>query len=110
MLRLPNLFEINLIEPTITVQEKTGGTGPGFRRLPGFRLGLRVNLKNGTVIYKNKDLYRVDRISGIVFLDLAGSRAHLTTMNLSFRSRKHSLDVKSMNLSADGPSPTVVAR
>jgi hypothetical protein len=101
MLRLPNLFEINLIEPTITVEEKTNGGGPGLRRLPGFRLGLRVNLKNGTVIYKNKDLYRVDRISGIIFLDLAGSRAHLTTMNLSFRSQEHSLDVKSMNLNAD---------
>jgi hypothetical protein len=101
MLRLPNLFEINLIEPTISVEEKTNGGGPGFRGLPSFRLGLRVNLKNGTVIYKSEDLYRVDRISGIVFLDVAGSRAHLTTMNLSFRSQRHSLIVKSMNLSAD---------
>ena len=101
MLRLPNLFEINLIEPTISIEEKTNGTGRGFHGLPSFRLGLRVNLKNGQVIYKNQNLYKIDRISGIVFLDFVGSRAHLTTMNLSFQSRKHSLHVTSMNLDAD---------
>ncbi len=101
MLRLPNLFEISLVEPTISIEEKTNGAGHGFRGLPSFRLGLRVNLKNGKVIYKNQNLYKIDRISGIIFLDVARSGAHLTTMNLSFRSQQHALHVTSMNLDAD---------
>jgi len=101
MLRLPNLFEINLIEPRITIEEKKGVEGVGFRGLPNLRLGLRINLKNGEVLYKNGNLHKVDRISGIVFLDLIGSRTRVATMNLSLQSAEHSLYVKSLTLDAE---------
>jgi len=101
MLRLPNLFEINLIEPTITVEEKKNGTGGGFWGLPNLRLGLRVNLKNGQVIYKNRNLYKIEGISGIVFIDFAGSRTRVATMNLSLRSEKHSVYIRTLNLHAE---------
>ena len=100
MLRLPNLFEINLIEPSITIEEKKGVGGRGFRGLPNLRLGLRINLKNGEVLYKNRNLFKVDRISGIVFLDLVGSQTRVATMNLSLQSAEHSLYVRSLTLDA----------
>ena len=49
MLKLPNLFEINLVEPHIIIKAKQGSDGDGFRGLPNLRLGLRINLKNGHV-------------------------------------------------------------
>ena len=101
MLRLPNLFEINLVEPQIIIQEKQGSGGDGFRGLPNLRLGLRINLKNGQVIYKNRETYRIDRISGIVFVDLAGRGARVATMNLSLQSTAHSVHIKSLVLEAD---------
>jgi hypothetical protein len=102
MLRLPNLFEINLVEPTIIIQEKRGlGGGDGFRGLPNLRFGLRINLKNGKVIYKSEETYKIDRISGIVFLDFAGRGARIATMNLSLQSSEHSVYIRSLVLEAD---------
>ena len=100
MLRLPNLFEINLIEPNITIEEKQGAGGRGFRGLPNLRFGLRINLKNGEVLYKNRNLFKVDRISGIIFIDLVGSQTRVATMNLSLESAQHSLHVRSLALDA----------
>ncbi|MGB7054472.1 MAG: hypothetical protein WBE28_04040, partial [bacterium] len=101
MLRLPNLFEINLIEPRITIEGKQTAGGSGFRGLPNLRLGLRINLKNGQILYKNQESYKIDRISGIVFLDLVGSRTRVATMNLSLHSAKHSMYVRSLVLDAE---------
>lgn len=101
MLRLPNLFEINLIEPRITIEAKQTTGGSGFRGLPNLRLGLRINLKNGQIMYKNQGSYEIDRISGIVFLDLVGRRTHVATMNLSLHSAKHSVYVRSLVLDAE---------
>jgi len=101
MLRLPNLFEVNLIEPTITIEEKKMTGGEDFHGLPNLRLGLRVGLKNGQIIYRSNKVYKVDRISGIVFLDLVGSRTRVAVMNLSFQSPGHSVNVTSMTLDAE---------
>ncbi|MGD8978701.1 MAG: hypothetical protein PVH23_01360, partial [candidate division WOR-3 bacterium] len=101
MLRLPNLFEINLIEPKIIIQEKQGSQGDGFQGLPNLRFGLRINLKNGQVIYKNQETHMIDRISGIVFLDLAGRGARIATMNLSLQSSEHEVYVSSLVLDAE---------
>jgi hypothetical protein len=101
MLRLPNVFEINLIEPRITIQKKEAVQSGGFRGLPNLRLGLRINLKNGEVLYKNKEQYELERISGIVYLDLVGRKTRLTAMNLSLQSVAHSLYVTSLTLDAE---------
>jgi hypothetical protein len=101
MLRLPNLFEINLIEPKIIIQEKQGSQGDGFQGLPNLRFGLRINLKNGQVIYRNQETHMIDRISGIVFLDLAGRGARIATMNLSLQSSEHEVYVSSLVLDAE---------
>jgi hypothetical protein len=101
MLRLPNLFEVNLIEPTITIGEKKMTGGEDFHGFPDLRLGLRVNLKNGQIIYRSNKLYKIDRISGIVFLDLVGSRTRVAAMNLSFQSAEQSVYMTSMTLDAE---------
>jgi hypothetical protein len=101
MLRLPNIFEINLLEPRITIREKQGAAGTGFRGLPNLRLGLRINLKNGQVTYRNHEVYQIDRISGIVFLDLVGRRTRVATMNLSLQSPKHAVYIRSLALDGE---------
>jgi len=103
MLQLPNVFEVTLFEPTITIHEKKGGEKPVERQtpaLPRIRLGLRMNVKNGRVLYWNRHLYEAEGISGIVFIDFVGSRVHLIARNLSLSSAQPSLDVRSMNLDA----------
>ena len=102
MLRLPNVFEVNLVEPRIAIEKKeTPAQGDGFRGLPNLRLGLRINLRNGEVLYRNKDHYRLERISGIVYLDLVGRKTRLATMNLSMQSVAHSLYIHSLTLDAE---------
>lgn len=104
MLQLPNLFEVTLFEPTITLHEKKGDDKAVERYTPGLpriRLGLRMNVKNGQVTYMNQHLYQADGISGIVFIDFVGSKVHLIARNLSLSSSQPSLDIKSMNLDAD---------
>ncbi|UCF70978.1 MAG: translocation/assembly module TamB domain-containing protein [candidate division WOR-3 bacterium] len=101
MLQLPNLFEVNLTEPTIEIEAKKEGRERRVGGLPNIRLGLRVNLKNGKVRYKNERVYEAERISGIVFADFVGSRIHLLTRNLSLHSPEYSLAVRSLNLDAD---------
>jgi hypothetical protein len=101
MLRLPNLFEVNLLEPMITMQQKASAGGRGFRGLPNLRLGLRVNLKNGQILYRNREQYTIDHISGIVFLDLVGRTTRLATMNLSLQSAERSIYINSLTLDAE---------
>ena len=103
MLQLPNVFDVTLFEPTITIHEKKGGEKPVERytpALPRIRLGLRMNVKNGRVLYWGRQLYEAEDISGIVFVDFVGSKVHLIARNLSLSSTQPSLDVRSMNLDA----------
>ena len=101
MLRLPNVFEVNLVEPRISIEKKETVQAGGFRGLPNLRLGLRINLRNGQVFYRNEEQYEFDRISGIVYIDLIGKRTRLATMNLSLQSVAHSLYVNSLTLDAE---------
>jgi len=101
MLQLPNLFEINLIEPRFTIEEKKETKERRVLGLPNIRLGLRMNLKNGQITYKNQKTHEAYGISGIVFADFFGSRIHLVARNLSLSSAEHQLHIRSMNLDAD---------
>ncbi len=101
MLRLPNLFELNLIEPRITLRERRNTEGSDFRGLPNLRLGLRINLKNGQVLYSNGETLSIERISGIVFIDLVGQRTRVAAMNLSAESPEHSVSIRSLVLDAE---------
>jgi hypothetical protein len=101
MLQLPNLFEINLIEPRFTIEEKKDTKDRRFTGLPNVRLGLRMNLKNGQITYKNQKTYEAYGISGIVFADFFGSRIHLVTRNLSLRFTEYQLHIRSVDLDAE---------
>jgi len=96
--KLPNLFEINLLEPTVQIKKKTG-TGKRSRfTLPRLSLGIRLNLKNGRLIYEDKKPLIVEGISGLVFVDLIGTVVYLNTMNLSLRVKEYPLNITSANL------------
>ena len=104
MLQLPNIFEITLFEPNITIAEKEDkekAAKRDFTGLPRIRLGLRVSIKNGEITYRNERSYEASRISGIFFIDFASSGIHLVTRNLSVYSEEYALEVKSLNLDAD---------
>ncbi len=101
MLQLPNLFEVNLVDPKITIHAKRS---IGERRalgLPNIRLRIRMNLKNGQVTYQNETEHEADRISGLVFADFVGSQIRLVARNLSFRSERRGLNVSSVDLDAE---------
>ncbi|UCG30116.1 MAG: translocation/assembly module TamB domain-containing protein [candidate division WOR-3 bacterium] len=104
MLQLPNLFEVTLFEPEITIEDRKDEKQNEERYFPGFpkiRLGLRVNVKNGQISYRNGQTYEAEGISGIVFIDFIGSRVRLIARNLSLFSEDLSLNVRAMNLDAD---------
>jgi len=99
---LPNLFEINLLEPRVYIRPGTAGALPGTRKsfkLPIPYLGLRIILKNGEIAYEAKKLYLIRKISGLVFLDFVASRLYINTMNLSFTSPDLPVPVTSVNTS-----------
>ncbi len=96
--RLPHLFEINLIEPTVCIKKKTGTGEKTKFSLPRLNLGLRINLKNGKVIYGNEKLSTIEAISGLVFIDLIGSKIYLSTINLSLRTKDYPISITSANL------------
>lgn len=103
MLQLPNLFEINLIEPRVMLAakdraEEPPGPAPG---LPNIRLSLRMSVKNGQVTYQADRTYHAEAISGIVFADFIGSRMHFLTKNLSLRADEYALNIKTVDLDAD---------
>ncbi len=96
--RLPNLFEINLIKPTVYIKRKIGeGEGRKFT-LPHFNLGLRINIKNGKIIYENKNSYTIESISGLIFVDLIGSKIGLHTMNLSLKTKEYPVSITNATL------------
>lgn len=94
--RLPALFEIILIEPNIILKKKEGG---GVSVSPNINLSLRINLKNGRLIYEDKRKYTIDGISGLIFLDFLGNKFLLSTMNLSFTLTDYPVVVTAANLS-----------
>jgi hypothetical protein len=111
-LGLPTLFEINLLEPTVHITQKKqepGGAGGGFR-YPNLYLGLRINVKNGTVVYDNGSSFITEKISGLVFIDFVGSKIYVSTMNLSFASRNYPLSVTSLNAAATLSSRDIAIR
>lgn len=103
MLQLPNLFEVTLFEPTITLHERKSEDRVVERYTPGLpriRLGLRINVKNGHITYMGRQLYEADGISGIVFIDFVGSEVRFIARNLSLSSMRPLLQIGSMNLDA----------
>jgi hypothetical protein len=97
--RLPNLFEINFIEPTVYIKKKQAIEGEeGEFRLPRLNMGLRINLRNGRLIYDDEKPFVLERISGLVFIDLVGSKIYLSTMNLSVSAPDIPLYITSANL------------
>ncbi len=96
--RLPTIFQINLLEPTIYIkQKKVGKTGEKFG-FPAINLSIRLNVKNGTVIYQNKKTYEIDRISGLIFFDFLGKNVYVTTMNLSLVTSDYPINIYSANI------------
>jgi hypothetical protein len=96
--RLPSLFQINLIEPTVCLtqkKEKQKDTQFNFLR---FNLGLRITIKNGKVVYKDEKSLIIENISGLVFLDFVGNKLFLNTINLSLRSKDYPIHITSANL------------
>ena len=102
--RLPTIFQINLLEPNIYIKAKktTGETGKLI--IPAINLSLRINVKNGKLIYENAKLYEVDHISGLIFIDFLGKNFYITTMNLSLSSPTYQITIYSANIFANiGP-------
>ncbi len=99
LLRLPNLFEINLTEPNVVLTKKpsNGEKGNAFQ-IPTINLGFRLNMKNGRLIYTDKKSQVVENISGIVFIDLVSGNVYMNTMNLSFRTKDYPLVITSANV------------
>jgi len=109
-LKLPNLFEINLVQPTVHVKKRTGEEEGRKFTLPHFNLGLRINIKNGTVIYENEKSYTVESISGLIFIDLVGSKILLYTMNLSLTSPEYPISITNATLDLRMDNKQIEAR
>jgi hypothetical protein len=101
LFRLPNLFEINLVEPHVVITKKppSGEKGGGFK-IPVFNLGFRLNMRNGELTIIDKKNLVVDKISGIVFIDFVSGRVYLNTLNLSLHTQDYPLMITSANLDA----------
>ncbi len=96
--RLPTIFKLNLFDPVIYVKEKKDRAGEGRFNIPKFNLSLRINMKNGSIIYENSKKYIVENISGLIFIDFLGKNLYLTTMNLSLKSSDIPLQIYSANI------------
>ncbi len=96
--RLPNLFEINLTQPTVHIKKKTGKEQGRLYTLPHFNLGLRINVKNGTVTYESEKEHTLESISGLIFIDVIGSKVYLHTMNLSLRTEEYPVAITNATL------------
>jgi len=107
---LPNVFELNLTQPTIYFKKKKGIGRGGEITIPVLHLGLRINLKNGKFFYENERVYRIEKISGLVFIDFVGGKLYLNTMNLSFTVPDYPLFITSANLEAIIQSHEAMAR
>jgi hypothetical protein len=87
--RLPSIFEITLIEPTLALKHKKNKEKTTGLRLPALNVGLRLILKNGVLNYQTDKPYNFNGISGLVFIDLAGDQIYMNTVNLTFRSTEY---------------------
>ncbi len=96
--RLPTIFQLHLLEPVIYLKEKKGQADVGKFSVPKFNLSLRINIKNGRIIYENSKKYEVENISGLIFIDFVGKSLFLTTMNLSLRSPDIPAQIYSANV------------
>ncbi|MEO0129585.1 MAG: translocation/assembly module TamB domain-containing protein [candidate division WOR-3 bacterium] len=96
--RLPTIFQLNLLEPVIYIKEKKGVAGEGKFNIPKFNLSLRINVKNGSIIYENSKKYQIENISGLIFIDFLGSSLYFTTMNLSLKSSDIPLQIYAANI------------
>lgn len=100
--RLPNLFDVNLLGPTIYLkrEEQVSDSREGTPfTLPRLNIGLRISVKNGTVIYDEKGtVHTVEAISGLLFVDIFTSKVFINTMNLSFTSPDYPVSITSANL------------
>uniref|UniRef100_A0A7V3VUL7 Translocation and assembly module TamB C-terminal domain-containing protein n=1 Tax=candidate division WOR-3 bacterium TaxID=2052148 RepID=A0A7V3VUL7_UNCW3 len=95
--RLPSIFQLNLLEPTIIIKKKEGGTGGKFSpSIPN--LSIRLNVKNGKFIYEDNKSYEINHISGLIFIDFTGKDIYLTTLNLSLESADYPIKVFSANI------------
>ena len=95
---LPNLFQINLIEPTVSITKKEATGEKAALTFPHLNIGLRINLKNGKILYKDKNLFTLERISGFVFIDFIGAKVYVNTMNLSLSTEQYPLVITSANV------------
>jgi hypothetical protein len=97
-LRLPSVFQVNLIEPTVCLTQKEGEHRDAQFNILRFNVGLRINIKNGKVVYKNEKSYTIEKISGLVFLDFVGNKLFLNTINLSLKTEDYPIHITSANL------------
>lgn len=96
--RLPTIFQINLLEPVIFFKQKEGSAGRGKISILNMNLSLRINVKNGRIIYENQKTYVIEHISGLIFIDFLGKDIFLSTMNLSFECPGYPVNIYSTNL------------
>ncbi len=96
--RLPSLFEITLIEPTLTLKYRTAESRTGRLRLPAFNVGLRIIAKNGELAFHAENPYTFTGISGLIFVDLVGDHVYINTVNLAFRSVEYPVKINSANV------------
>ncbi len=99
---LPSLIETNLLEPRVVLRARdksaTGAPKKPFK-LPILTIGLRVIVKNGEFRYEDRITYSVRKISGLVFLDIVGSKLNISTMNLSCVSDNWPVRITTINSS-----------
>ncbi len=109
-LRLPSLFEVTLIEPTLSLAHKESRDPSQGFRLPTFNIGLRLVVKNGKIKYRSETTYDFTGISGLVFVDLVGDHLYLNTVNLAFQSVDYPIKINSANIDLRIAGESIEAR
>lgn len=99
--RLPTMFQINLLEPNINIKAKKPSAEKGKFSIPAINLSLRINVKNGRLIYENEKYYEIDHISGLIYIDFLGKNFYITTMNLSLSSPQYPITIYSATISVN---------
>ncbi|MGB9720252.1 MAG: translocation/assembly module TamB domain-containing protein [bacterium] len=96
--RLPTIFQINLIEPTVNIKKKKTEKEGAKLSMPAMNVSLRINVKNGTIVYENEKIYKIEHISGLIFIDFLGKNIYVTTMNLSLIIPDYPVNIYSANM------------
>ncbi len=96
--RLPTIFQINLLEPTLSITRTAKAEKESKFSVPAINISLRINIKNGRIIYRDRNDYEIEHISGLIFVDFFGKGIYLTTMNLSMSSSNYPVEIYSANL------------